>query len=276
MPFKIRKVDRPIKMVRTKTGKARASLLQPLAYQLEFREDEFDPKSLRIAFGKGPRDWLSRIIDENKALLRQAGIPDRKVVLTTDGVYRRLTAKEKAAKALPPGVITIRGEQWVQIEPPEYRELTDIDRSSQESLPLADPSMFCAPDSTEGYAAAAIDFAETALEWIDRDDQAHVLGIAMRAVDYHWKAFLSQSEPALLVGLDICGASKRQADPQAVANTFKELRKRHPRWGATAIRQAAAELLKEKGRGYSFESLKKYPVPGLPPSVKRRKAPPLA
>lgn len=284
LAFAVDKRKRPPLLVSTRTGKARPSLLQP---NLHIKVSNRWDKAFFVALAAtSPKSVLEKIVKESKAILQEVGIPTRVVVAVEGASYRELTEKEEAGVVLNRWIETFhavpgkRGrpeKRLVRTKHPTYREFTEQDKTNAWEIPVMDARNFCPDDSVEHYAAYALQHAVCALIAMGVRQNEHtvtdqVLGkvpfgmnyaliYAMRALDYHWKMIFLQYEPATLAGLDILHASKRKADPEKIKKKLAEVRNRNPHWGVTAIRQQAAEELRQYGRGYGFESLKKYPVP---------------
>ena len=301
MGFTIKPAVVKERRIRTKQGKWRRSLFQPPAFIVEFHTGPTTAEDFARLFGGGPLERLSIIVEQSKTVLRDAGLPDREMVMTTGDTYRRLTAKEKkSTKPLPNAESTFSlcggdysptihkeskqvakrrievarkavaeyGEFMIRVSGPEFREVREEDREDPETAVLIVPPGFGAkPLTAAWFAARAIELATVTQRFIEDGNYEAALTGAMDAVDMYWKSIRAEDELALLAGRDVLQGAEPTFDRKKAQQKIDLIRRKHPAWGATAVRkQASEELTKEEGRGYSLSNLRSVPVP-----EKRRK-----
>ena len=234
---------------------------------------------------------LSIIVEQSKTVLRDAGLPDHEMVMTAGATYRPLTGKEKkSTKPLPnaestfslcggdyspttfkePKKIAQRrieaarkavaeyGEFMIRVSGPEFREVREEDREDPETAVLiVAPGSGAEPDTAAWFAARAIELATVTQRFIEDGNYEGAVSGAMDAVDMYWKSIRAEDELALLAGRDVLHGSEPTFDREKAQQKIDLIRRKHPAWGATAVRKQASE---ELGRGYSLSNLRRVPV----------------
>jgi hypothetical protein len=121
-------------------------------------------------------------------------------------------------------------------------------------------------NSATHFAAKSLIYASRAKKCMERQELKDAVEAAMLATDYYWRGWVARNELAFHIGSRTIQKAKepraRQAQRTVIETEFRRLRQANPVLSDTQVRKlASSNLTQANGRGYSYASLRKVPIP---------------